>query len=47
MTINGSLWYLEPIGPIDQFSLNVFSMANPLVFDLFSEKPLVFGFWPQ
>ena len=35
-------WYLwvplvpEPIGPIDQFRLNVFSMANALVFTLFN-----------
>ena len=28
----------EPIGPIDQSSLNVFSVANALVFDLFSKK---------
>ena len=25
----------EPIGPIDQFNLNVFSMANALAFGLF------------
>ena len=28
----------EPIGPIDQSSLNVFSVANALAFGLFSEK---------
>ena len=37
---------LELIGPIDQFSLNVFSMANALTFDLFNLKPFAFGFWP-
>ena len=37
----------EPISPIDQSSLNVFSMANALVFDLFSKNPLVIGFWPK
>ena len=26
----------EPIGPIDQFSLNVFSVANALAFTLFN-----------
>ena len=35
----------ETIGPIDQSNLNVFSMANAMVFSLFSKKPLVFGFW--
>ena len=36
----------ETIGPIDQFNLNVFSMASALVFGLFSKKTplhLVFG----
>ena len=35
----------EPIGPIDQFSLNVFSMANALVSSLLIKNPLhlVFG----
>ena len=37
----------EPIGPIDQSSPNMFSMANALVFDLFSKKPLAFGLWPK
>ena len=37
----------EPIGPIDQSSFNVFSIANALVFDHFSKKPLAFGFWPK
>ena len=31
----------EPIGPIDQFSLNMFSMANALAFDLFSKNPCI------
>ena len=37
----------EPIGPIDQSSLNVFLMANALASDLFSKKPVAFGFWPK
>ena len=28
----------EPIGPIDQSSLNVFSVANALAFGVFSKK---------
>ena len=50
LTIHGehrSLWYLSPIGPIDQFTLNVFLMANALVFGFSPLKPFVFGFWPQ
>ena len=46
MTIQGSLWLPETIGPIDQSNLNVFSMANALVFGLCSKKNalcLVFG----
>ena len=36
----------EPIGPIDQFSLNMFSMANALVPGLFNKKkPLCFILW--
>ena len=42
----GSLWYLSLLVPIDQFSLNVFSIANALAFTLFLIKSplhLVFG----
>ena len=34
----------ETIGPMDQSSLNVFSMANALAFGIFSKTLLAFGF---